>query len=371
MTNDNQSTISDSLSFEDLQSAFSFPSTPDENVETKEAEEFTFPEVPTEEPKVEEIASVKEDVKIEEPAPLKLEPQKDNFYLNLLKKKLEKNLWEDVKITEGDKEFLISEMEDLTEEEFLKIEEDQLTLKNEDLKDKYIPIEGLTEEKRKILEIVKNGGDLTELFQSPAQLEKPFDESKGWDVEDERHQESIVYQHYLSLGNTENRAKLLLEEDKKEFILDSKAKEIVNYHQKAFSDKLEKINADLVQEKVTQEENLKKYKSELTKTYKEAKVPDHDIRKLVDLATKEVDGEYQVDGLFEKIMKDPKEASELLFFMADKEKYLQQKMLDTKVKNNISTMRTINRIPKSAPEKTVKEELDEAVFKFNIDSIPK
>ena len=48
--------------------------------------------------------------------PLNLETPKDNFYTNLLKKKLEKGLWEDVIIKEGETETKLSEIEDLTEE---------------------------------------------------------------------------------------------------------------------------------------------------------------------------------------------------------------------------------------------------------------
>jgi len=371
MPQENQtSTLDTALSFDDLQKGFSF-SPPDET--TPKTSELTFEPLDLSgEKKDEEILDPLAGEKPEETdpefKPLNLETPKDNFYTNLLKKKLEKGLWEDVIIKEGETETKLSEIEDLTEEEYLKLEEDQLAIKNEDIKEKYISIDGIAEEKKLILEIVKNGGNLAELFQNEQQLEKPFDESKGWDLENEKHQESIAYQHYLSQGNTPSRAKLLVEEDKKEFVLDSVAKQIVDFHQKAYSDNLNEINKKLIEDKAAEKENLKVYRSELTKKYKEDKVPEHDIKKLVDAATKEdQNGEFAVDTIYETKMKDPIEASELIFFLTNKEQYLQQKMLETKVKTNLSTMRTINRAPKDAAQKVApKEEKQESGFRFNI-----
>jgi len=370
MPQENQtSTLDTALSFDDLQKGFSF-SPPEET--TPETPELTFEPLDLSGEKKEEVVDPPAEEKPEETdpefKPLNLETPKDNFYTNLLKKKLEKGLWEDVIIKEGETETKLSEIEDLTEEEYLKLEEDQLAIKNEDIKEKYISIDGIAEEKKLILEIVKNGGNLAELFQNEQQLEKPFDESKGWDLENEKHQESIAYQHYLSQGNTPSRAKLLVEEDKKEFVLDSVAKQIVYFHQKAYSDNLNEINKKLIEDKAAEKENLKVYRSELTKKYKEDKVPEHDIKKLVDAATKEdQNGEFAVDTIYETKMKDPIEASELIFFLTNKEQYLQQKMLETKVKTNLSTMRTINRAPKDAAQKVApKEEKQESGFRFNI-----
>lgn len=365
---ENQSSITTELSLEDLQLGFSF--TPPEETLT-ETKELSFEPLDLSGEKKEEVITdlpAGEKETKEEFKALELEPKKDNFYTSLLKKKLEKGLWEDVIIKEGETETKLSEIEDLTEEEYLKLEEDQLAIKNEDIKDKYISIDGIAEEKKLILEIVKNGGNLAELFQNEQQLEKPFDESKGWDLNNEQHQESIVYQYYISRGDSPARAKLLMEADKKEFVLDSHAKQIVDFHQKAYSDNLNAINKKLIEDKEVEKENLKVYRTELTKKYKEAKVPEHDIKKLVDAATREdSNGDFAVDTIYETKMKDPVEASELIFFLTNKEQYLQQKMLETKAQTNLTTMRTINRAPKDAQTKVApKEEKQESGFRFNI-----
>ena len=215
---DNERIVED-VSFEDLQGVFSF-SLP------TEVEEPTTPEVGSlTQPPAEETTTAEEEVitdtppKVEEPTTLKT----DNFYTDLVKKNFEKGLWEDWIIKKGDEEIKVSELEDITEEEYFNLLEDQKALKDEDIKEKFLPIEGIAEDKKLIIDIVKNGGDLKEIFKDPNQLIKPFDEAQGWDLENEKHQYAIVYQQYLAQGLSEQRAKLLTDADKNDLVLDTKS----------------------------------------------------------------------------------------------------------------------------------------------------
>lgn len=294
----------------------------------------------------------------------------DNFYVNLLKKNLEKGLWEDVIIEEGEDSFKLSELDNLSEEEYFKLLEDQETLKKEDLKDKTITVDGLSEEKRLLIEIVKNGGDLKEIFKDPSQMQKPFDSALGWDLDNEEHQYAIVYQQYKAQGLSEERAKLNADADLKELTLDTKAQEIVEFHQKAFDEKLKKVNADLIEEKKKEQEELTTYKKSLTKMYKEDNLPEALSKKLVDLATRETDKGFAVDDIYEQMMKDPEQAKELIFFLADKEKYLQQKTLNTKIKTNAETMRTIKRVSQDREKKPDSQEEERSSgFVFSVPTI--
>lgn len=306
--------VTTEISFADLSAGFSF--TPPEEVEESKEESFVF-ELPKEETseviEEEEVISPLPEDKKEIPE-LKVE---NTFYTDLIRKKIEKGLWEDAVVNDGEKETKISEFEGATEEDYLQFEEDQKALKDQDLKEKYLNLEKITPERKLILDIVANGGDLKELFQNEQQLEKPFDEAKGWDLEDEKHQESIVYQHYISLGNTPNRASLLVDADKKEMVLDDTAKQVVEFHQKAFTENLETVNKKLIEDNKTEAENTKKYGQELSKIYKEQGVPDIDAKKYIASAIKEVEGQFEVDSTYERLMKDPVKAAELIFFMND------------------------------------------------------
>jgi hypothetical protein len=337
-------------SFEDLNKEFSFTS-PEEQT-SNDPKEFSFDSAPPSD----DIIAEKEENEInksKEAVPeLKIET---SFYTDLIKKKLDKGLWEDAvvkyKVGEEEKETKISDFENATEEDYLQFEEDQKLLREEAQKEKSLSTDKATPERKLIAEIALNGGDFKELFQNESQLKKPFDENDGWDLDNEKHQESVVYQHYLSLGNTPNKASILVDVDKKEKTLDAIAKEVVEYHQKSFIDNLQKINNQLIEDNKIEIENTKKYSQDLAKIYKEQGVPDIDAKKYVTSAIKEVNGEFEVDIMYEDIMKDPEQAAELIFFMKDREKYKRAQGIQTKVEQNLKVFRTIDRIPKTTDPK--------------------
>lgn len=371
MSTENQSTVTEDISFEDIQEGFTFQlPTQEQPSEVEDITKVTLeptspPPPPTTEENKEEVKDEKEEVK--EPEPPKTE--NNNFYTNLVKKNIDKGIWEDViiKDSEEDEGKKLSEMEDLTEEEYLKLVEDQEEIKKQDLNEKFISVEGLPQEKKLILEIVKNGGDLREIFAEPSQMEMPFDEAKGWNLEDEGHQYHIVLQHYMSQGLSENKAKLLADVDRKEFTLDTKAKEIVDYHQTAFMENLKKVNEDLVKEQLAEQENIKKFRSELNKQYKALNIPEASAKKYVDIATRPTENGFVVDTLFEEAMKDPIKAADVIFFLTDPEKFLAEKSKGVKAKTLTETMRTINRIPKDAAKKETRTEEKQESSKFTFE----
>lgn len=355
MTTENQTP---EVSFEYLAKGFSFEIPEVEN--KSEDKEFTF-ELPTEDiPEVKKEEEVKIPKEKDKPLELKVDT---SFYTDLIKKKLEKGLWQDAEVVDGDKTTKISEFENATEEDYLQFEEDQKAIAEQDLKEKYLSIDKVSPEKKLLLEIISNGGDLKEIFKDENQLKKPFDEVDGWDLDNEKHQESVVYQHYLSLGNTPNKAAILVNVDKQEMALDAIAKEVVEFHQKAFTENLENVNKQLIEDSRVEAENVKRHYQELIKTYKEIGVPDADAKKYANSAIKEIGGQYEVDNKFEEIMKDPKQAAELIFFMFEKDKYKKAQGIQTKVQIQENVLRQINRIPKGSGV-VQKEKEEETTFSF-------
>jgi hypothetical protein len=69
-------------------------------------------------------------------------------------------------------------------------------------------------------------------------------------------------------------------------------------------------------------------------------------------------------------MEDPKQANEIIFFLIDKERYLQEKMKETKKQTQVQNMRVISRIPKSVDKKQTTEENEETKKGFTFD-LPK
>jgi len=350
----NQEETTQEFSFEDIASQFSVeaPSGMTEvELDLTEENEEQLPPAPTTELETEkEVAPKEEEIK----QPL----QNFTNYNSVVKTLLDSGEWEDILIEKEDgTEVKLSELGEIPEEEFKQIIEDQKALKAEDTKDKYIPVENISEDKKAILDILLKGGDLKEIFKEPQALVKPYTEELGWDLDNEVHQQEIAFRRYKRLGHSDAKAKSLVEIDIKENELDLVAKDEVKLWHEDYDNRLKKIAEDLEAEKVAEQERQKEYKANLNKLAKEAQYPDTLVKKLVDLGTKKTEnGNIASDELYEKLIEDPKEALELIFFMADKEKYLAEKMKEVKRTTQLDGMRKISRIAKETSKKPAETE---------------
>jgi hypothetical protein len=275
-------------------------------------------------------------------------------FAKLAKLLIAKGEWDDIEIEE--EETTLLNKKDLTEEEFNAILEEQRNFKKEDALKKYIPIDKVSEDKRTLVDIIVNGGDLKEIFKDPNNMVKPFSAELGWDLENEDHLKNIVYQTYLAQGLSEKRAKLLLDADIEELTFDTKAKEIVEKAQAHYDNNLKKIANDLAEQRKAEAEELKTYKSSLVKSYKDLGLPETQIKKFVELATRQnQDGTFPVDEIYETAMKNPEDAKELIFFLTDKEGYLKKKMEAVKNETQVNIAKKILRIPKDREKAIGKE----------------
>ena len=254
-------------------------------------------------------------------------------------------------VNEDGTKTLLSEMKGMDEDQYLEILENQKNFKDEELKEKYTSIEGLDEHKKRLINIIKEGGDLKELFQDPNSIQRPFE---GVDLEDENTCANIVFRQHLANGLDEKEATELTRLAQKEFSLDEKAKKIVDYHQNSFDRSLEDKEKQVQNNRVKEQSDLKVYRSALSKSYKEQGLQEALSKKLIDLATREdKEGSLEVDNLYEAAMQDPETARELIHFLGDKASYLKLKATDSKRKDNIETMKTISFIPKDKNKKAV------------------
>jgi hypothetical protein len=347
------------ISFEDLQSEFSFDA--QAPAETPPTEEFSL-EAPEEETPPQEMEE-----QVEEKTP---EPTKTiSEYSNVAKAFLDSGEWDDVMIETEEGEVALSSLDSLDKETFLQIVESQKEFKAEAQKAKET--EGLDDNKKALLNIIKNGGDLKEIFKEPSKLVKPFSQELGWDLDNEIHQEEIVFRQYLNQGIDEKRARDLVQLDKRDLQLDIKSQQIVEYHQTTYENNIKKAEADFLESKKKEEAETKEFRKNLTASYKEIKdLSDSQIQKYVDIATKKnKEGDFEIDNLYNTWLEDPKKASELAMFLSDPETYLKVKTRATKVNTQLDTMRKISLIPKTSPKK-VKTDEPEDVVDFRFDSPP-
>jgi|AntDeeMinimDraft_6_1070357.scaffolds.fasta_scaffold03027_1 hypothetical protein len=273
------------------------------------------------------------------------ENQKDSYYGKLAAKFLEKGKWGDALITQEDgSEVKLSELDTIDEETFFAIEESQSKFNEEDIKSNYIKKGDFDENKLKLIEILKEGGDIKDIFDTPEEAQRPFE---GVDVEDVNIQKNVFFNYLTKVQrlNPED-AKVVLSNHDKRGELEPKVKEIVEGYQSDYDKKLADRLEDIKSEKAERISKDKEFNKSLEEIYKNYNLDSKMAKKFSTLGTKRTnEGDYELDSIYAEKMEKPDEAAELIFFLNDKEGYLKSKMSDTKINSEKEHLRTINLLP--------------------------
>lgn len=313
------------------------------------------PEPEPEEKEVDEVPDKEEEKNLQEKSkdnPIEKEEevvvessQSSSFYDNV-SSMLKLGLVEDVRISltddEDDEGVLLSEYKDISEDELSYILEQQKESNKEDIESKYISRDGLQDHHVKIIDILKNNGDIREVFgDNPEQaLKRPFE---GMDLEDVNNQRQILLHHYINNKQlSQDDAIQLLGKKEKDLELDKTVELVV----KAYNDNYDNYLTDL---QVKQEElakqrqvELKEKKKVLTSVLKEQKIKDSLVNKIVKAATEG----NEVETKIKEILKDPEKNHKLLLHLFDPEsfnKLLQEDKLKSSTRESI---RLIKNLPK-------------------------
>ncbi len=331
---------------------------------SQEEEIITPPAGALEEEEVEEVIEETPEEKAAK-AQQQAAPELTSFS-NAAKKLLEKGDWVDVLIGEEGSEVKLSEMDDLDEDTFLGIWEEQKKLHQEEQKGSSISTKNVDENTKKILNIIANGGDLTSIFQSESDMKRPYE---GMDLENQQNLQNIVFQQYLRQGISQEDARELVIKATKDLTLDKKAEKIVEHYQNQFDENLKKLDREVAEAKIAEQNNIKEYRKNLATVYKEEGLEENLYKNFVDAATKtDKDGNLHIDTVFEKLMKDPEQAKDLIFFMLEKEKFLVKKGASIKRDVTIGSMRKIKLVQETAKTNVApKEEEEIGTSKFDIE----
>jgi hypothetical protein len=308
------------INFDELLKGTQEPIT--EQEETLETTEIDFNLNPDKEGKVnEEEGQPKE---TEEEPKLDLQLNSDSPYDVLVQDFIESGEWNPEHIIEDEEgnEIKLSDLKGLDKETFQSLKQMFEEEKQKETKDKYVSIDGLSETQKALINIVKSG-DLEkaeELFKNPQQLVEPF---QGYDSTDDSHNEMVLREYYKYQGFNNSKIEALIKVAKEGLTLDSEAETIVTQVRATHKQQLLNIEKEAAEKKRQEEENRKVYRKEVATKFKEDfNLPDTLVKKLVDATTKpEADGELLIDKVFENLMKDPKEATEVALFLLNREEY--------------------------------------------------
>ena len=317
-----------------------------------------------------EEAEEKEEVVIEKNETPKKEKKEeivfnnsDAVYFDIVKDRLDSGEWEDVLIeTEDGTEKLLSELDNIDKDTFKNLERAIKDQKNEELKSKYIEVDGLDEVKKRLINIVKSGDlDLAKaLFQNPESLKEPF---QGYDEDNDVHNTEVLAWYYQSImGHSPSETRALVEASKKDLTLDLKAQKIVDYQRQQFYKSLENKEQELIAEQKEEVERIKEYRKGLASEFKQEGVSETLTRKFVDVATKkDENGSFEIDNIYEEWMNDPKRAKELIQFMLDKETYIKRVTSETKKNVQLDNLKKIKIVQDTTKVSRTKQEETSAI----------
>lgn len=266
-------------------------------------------------------------------------------YSKRLKNLIQDGLIENFSITYGDQEVFLDDIADLTEEGYTQILQGWKTEKEKQNKEKYISVDGLDETTKKLIEIRKNGGDITEIIKENVTAIQNIQQLKD-NIEDERVQIHIVGQDLqnkgISLPTIQAEIKSLVESGQ----LESRATELLEKDLSAHSQAIELKRIAETERVEKEKEDLKNLRKSLTAYYKEKNIPENLHKVLVDNATKlDQDKISNTDKLYFEAQKDPEKLAQINFFLNNPEgfkKWLTSKeVLNTKIESQKSLF-TVN-----------------------------
>jgi len=308
----------------------------------------------------------KEDIGAPKPKPKEI----NSKYTERVKEYLEEGDWDDVQIEIEDEQgnpttVKLSELSEIDADTFKQLKAAQKELKEQELKTKFISVEGLDETTKKLIEAKRAGADISQLIETDANLIHPL---KEVDVDDPKIQEQIIRWSLQNKGEEADDIEYKIQKYKKNFTLDSEAGKIVKTINEEYD---HKVTTALEEQKKANAEALesqKTFKKSISETYKNWKLNENTIKTLVDNSAKfDETGLTQVDRLYFEAKKNPELFAEIAFHIIDQKGFDEFK--GVKIKNAVAkeTILKISRIPKnasSAPTKKTEEETIDPLEKF-------
>lgn len=212
----------------------------------------------------------------------------------------------------------ISDFKGMSEDnlaEILKIDKQE---KANEISSKYLPKGDLKEHQLKVFEILSNGGDLSQIAETPEKaLERPFE---GFDMDDQKRQVDVRYTDLVhGKGLDHESAITVIEKEVKSGKIRGTAQTIFEQYRNAHTEYVDGILETQKKEKEFKDLNFKENKKTLTAKLKEAGLKESVYKKVVsEYSKKNSDGGYVLVDKLKDILSNPEENHEIIFHLTDK-----------------------------------------------------
>lgn len=257
-----------------------------------------------------------------EPAPPKVEipepPKEDSYFKTLVKKKIESGEWYNV---EGLDDI------DVDQDTFEEIVTAQLEQAKAEAKEGTIKTDNLSPMMLKALEIDKNGGNVSQVFETYKNIyENPENPISSLDLDNPIDQERLLIYYHKNRGLEDFEIQSIVDGHKKNLTLNKASEKAKQDIDTVFSNYLEQQASQTEQLKTQAQEALKAYRTSITDEAKKYDINDNYRKTLVDKLSKpDEKGVYKIDATYDEWRRDPEKALKLSMFMDNEEEYIKQK----------------------------------------------
>ena len=253
-----------------------------------------------------------------------------------------------IQISDDDEEgTLISEFIDMSEENLEEIVKIHNQENQKEISEKFLPKGDLKEHQLKVFEILSNGGDLSQIAETPDKaLERPFE---GFDMDDQKKQIDVRYTDLVhGKGLDHDSAITIIEKEVRSGKIEDSSKKTFESYRDAHSQYIDEILEKQKKDKEFKDLNFKENKKLLTSKLKEAGYGENVYRKVTsEYSKKNENGDFALIDTLREALSNPEDNFDLILHLTDKNLFNQVH----KIKASNETQRTIYKLARGTEAK--------------------
>lgn len=273
--------------------------------------------IPTEEET--QDTEIKEEEAVKETAPKEEKQEEVKQPESKLKEIVRKNI-------ESGKWFGIDGFEEMEVDEdvFEQIIDAQTEQAKTEATENTVKVDNLSPMMVKALEIDKNGGNVSQVFETYKNIyENPQNPIANLDLDNPAHQEQLLRFFHKSKGLEDFEVNSIIQGHKQNMTLDKASTKAKTEIDTVFDNYLQKQVEDTENQKLHKAEALKAYEKNLSEEAKKYELNETYRKKIVAILAKpDEKGVYKQDAIYDEWRRDPAKALKLAMFMDNEEEYV-------------------------------------------------
>lgn len=253
----------------------------------------------------------------------------------------------------------------LDKELFEAIVESKMASLKEDLSKDKISVAGVSDLTKDLIEIDKNGGNITDLLKVKRDFSDPLDQL---DITTPEGQRLAIYLRKKSKGAPDEEIEALIRTWEADGVLEEKAVAAESELRAAIQHQVELTKKQAEDQAKHRKEVMKNYKKDIKENLNSFQLNDAVKNKIVLLATKtDEEGRFEIDKAYDQARSNPESAARLALFLLDENEYIKQVTNSAVQKTKLDTaskIRVVARKSDVAPTLLDKNDRGDGITRF-------